>query len=399
MFKVRGEFTDVVWRLYSLPLLRRALSISYSQTDDMGLLEWATHLEDLEDEASATTKSNAIKDLAKVLEVTHFTPQLFNTLWICPLAQIKYHISRKSHTLPETRESSKDFWSRNACQMVRQFREGYDREPQKPGAHYHYEEDREPPKMIEIAPELAEGIKKDEIRARARDGDICVLTEQSRTKVAHMIPYSILSGSYDARERIHRSLRPFWGEDAFKEAFALLDYNKKYKTTPLPEQDRIENMITLDYKVVELLKQGLIALKPLSPTADGKSITLELWWLSTTPTTPRPGYRYGSEVDAATKPAAMKRGQFSSVDGVYLAKMVDMNTGKCEALRSGDRFEVTTKDPETHPLPSYHLLELAWCLQRISGMSRGAEYHDFLYDEENDDEYYERIEAEREECS
>lgn len=363
----------------------------------MGLLEWTDYVQDLQDEASATTRSNLIQDLARRLEVTHLTPQLFNTLWVCPLARIKYLISRKSLTIPEMREFFRDAWNQSACRMVRQFREGYDREPRNPGALYHDEEEREPPKMIEIAPELVAEIKGDEIRARARDGDVCVLTQQSRTKVAHTIPYSIFYGSDIARERIFTPLRRFWGEDAFKDAFALLSYKQKHDATPLPQQDRIENMITLDHEVVKLLKQGLIALKPLSPSADRKSIFLELWWLSEIPTTPK--RKHEEQVHVSRIPAIMKRGQSSSVAGAYLAKMVDMNTGTCEALLNGDRFEVTTTNPETHPLPSYHLLELAWCLQRISGMSRGAEYYDDRHDEQDEDEYFARIKAEREECS
>lgn len=114
---------------------------------------------------------------------------------------------------------------------------------------------------------------------------------------------------------------------------------------------------------------------------------LELWFQQKTLQNDK------GDIDVTTTPS-IDRNQCYGENGVRLMKLVDVEKGECRLLVNGAQFTLTTEDPETHPLPNYHLLELAWCLQRMSGMSRGVEYYD---DEEEEDEYFERIEAEREE--
>ena len=51
--------------------------------------------------------------------------------------------------------------------------------------------------------------------------------------------------------------------------------------------------------------------------------------------------------------------------------------GQRREIESGEIFELTTNNPETHPLPSWELLEMQWFLQRVVAMSGAAGWPQF----------------------
>ena len=119
--------------------------------------------------------------------------------------------------------------------------------------------------------------------------------------------------------------------------------------------------------------KGLFALKPLEFSWDRKELTVQFFWQV-------PGnYDIGSRIDLLTEPTSSEG--LKIVAGHFLCRL--KNDGSTRAIRSGETFTFTTRDPKTLPLPSLELLEMQWFLQRLVGMC-GAAGWPIL--EDNDDD-------------
>jgi hypothetical protein len=83
-----------------------------------------------------------------------------------------------------------------------------------------------------------------------------------------------------------------------------------------------------------------------------------------------------SDVDLLTPPLS-----FEGLESGSHIKLFHLPTNR--QICSGDTISITTKDPETWPLPDYGLLELQWILHRVAAMSGAVEIYD---DFDNDDD-------------
>lgn len=368
-----------------------------------------THARDVQGQEALAAKSQAIQELAKLLGVTALPPMLFNTLWVCPLTRVQHFIIVLTHN--DEGERKEWFVTRvqKSGRMIQQFRRIWSEEKSQSEVPSEANSEASSPlnalapiEAQEDSPSPAKRIKLDSVptesgrtaetnsakrKAKVRDNDRCVITNELFPEVAHIIPYSVLIGAEDGREHLWDGLDSFYGKDYFIKALEIFGNEEDRRNLSLQGHDCVENMICFDHKVHLYSNNGFIAFKPHPPSPDGKSMILELWFQQKT------SQNDEGDIDVTTTPS-IDRNQRYGENSAHLMKLVDVEKGECRILVNGDQFTLTTKDPETHPLPRYHLLELAWCLQRMSGMSRGVEYYD---DEEEEDEYSESFEAWREE--
>lgn len=60
------------------------------------------------------------------------------------------------------------------------------------------------------------------------------------------------------------------------------------------------------------------------------------------------------------------------------------NGDQDRCISSGDIITITTEDPETHPLPSFELLQMQWVLNRLVAISGAADVTDEELDDDGD---------------
>jgi hypothetical protein len=131
-----------------------------------------------------------------------------------------------------------------------------------------------------------------------------------------------------------------------------------------------ENLITLSPSAHAYWTKALFALKPLSVTADGKSMDVQLFWLR--------AYKRLQTIPLMTRPE-LPDGLKGSVGNVKL-----FNHLTDQKLCSGDIITLQTDDPENKPLPSKDLLEMQWLLHRLTALSGGAKAIPTYYNSDDD---------------
>jgi len=78
--------------------------------------------------------------------------------------------------------------------------------------------------------------------------------------------------------------------------------------------------------------------------------------------------------------------RLDSTDTKTLAWTEFSHPPKLIPLFSGARFTFTTTDPDERPLPSKHLLEMQWALQRVTAMAAAEEqFYEGSYDDSMSD--------------
>lgn len=143
-----------------------------------------------------------------------------------------------------------------------------------------------------------------------------------------------------------------------------------------------ENLITLTSTVHDLWGAAFFALKLLELSSNQKSLKIQFFWL-------RQHRRVRGGAFPATKP---------SFPGGLNALPENIRLWNCKNLapiHSGDFITLHTDSPDTHPLPSFELLEMQWFLHRVAALSAAADVYDDEFDE--DDGVCEWIENEDEE--
>lgn len=116
----------------------------------------------------------------------------------------------------------------------------------------------------------------------------------------------------------------------------------------------------------------MFALRPISMSDDCKELAVQFYWQ------PRPSHGRFDSVSIVKSPRSSR--DLVQVGGNVLA--IASNDTTVEIIKSGDTLIFRTTDPNTHPLPSFELLEMQWHLQRIVSMSGAAG----IYDDEDDDD-------------
>ncbi|KAH8434159.1 uncharacterized protein LDX57_011797 [Aspergillus melleus] len=121
-------------------------------------------------------------------------------------------------------------------------------------------------------------------------------------------------------------------------------------TTCIPQ-----HLISLSPNLYHIWSKGLCAFKPISVSADQKELEIEFHWL--------PREAHGPLDDVNLDQTPLSSAGLEGVDGAYL------HAFKGPLIKTGDRFLLTTENPETHPLPSFPLLEMSFKLSWIVSLS------------------------------
>lgn len=138
-----------------------------------------------------------------------------------------------------------------------------------------------------------------------------------------------------------------------------------------------EHLITMAPDVHRMWSRGLFALKPISLSDDRKELLLQFFWQKS-----YDGIAKQTHLDLMLPPVSQDVGQ-----GLGDAYVLDRKIGEdIFRFMTGDKFVITTNDPETHPLPSFDLLEMQWYVNRVVGMCVGAGPEDEAVEEEGSDD-------------
>ncbi|KAJ9312472.1 hypothetical protein DTO271D3_7333 [Paecilomyces variotii] len=212
--------------------------------------------------------------------------------------------------------------------------------------------------------------------AKERD-QMCVLTKATVYQVAHIYPHSLIHAS--PRRSIDAAVPGFWKLlDAFFDTERIDKWRSEIfrdPTDPSKASDGCFNMICINSQAHELWNRGFFALKPISLSDDKKTLVLEFHWQ------PRPNHSQFDTVDILKCPGSSEG--LDSVEDNDLTTRIG-NGNKRRFIKTGDRFELRTDNPFTHPLPSWDLLDMQWRLTRVVSMSGAADVYDD--DDDNDDD-------------
>jgi hypothetical protein len=216
------------------------------------------------------------------------------------------------------------------------------------------------------------------LKAKERDGKMCVLTGSGLVEVAHIYPFSQLKypeeDTFGARHIFWDHLKNFWPEEKVTTWIAQLFPRGLCRTG----DERVDNQITLSRDAHGLWNRGAFALKPISISDDKTTLEVQFFWQKRQANTKpamslliMPYSTRGLEQDDTTTDAGINVLHDERRQGVK--------------IKSGDVFELKTDDVAQQPLPSFQLLELQWFLTRVVGMA-GAAFPDDLDSEYDSDE-------------
>jgi hypothetical protein len=142
---------------------------------------------------------------------------------------------------------------------------------------------------------------------------------------------------------------------------------------------RVDNLLSLNAHVQRCWTMGHFAFEPIprNPDDEDRKQSIIFHWL--------PTIKHSSMITAETHPEHEESPADSS-SGVPTGRRIYREDG--ERIRSGERIDMTTNDPQRLPLPSYGLLRLQWDMQRLLHLSAGAEPLELSDDSDDDDDGY-----------
>ncbi|KAF7125444.1 hypothetical protein CNMCM5793_001622 [Aspergillus hiratsukae] len=207
--------------------------------------------------------------------------------------------------------------------------------------------------------------------AKERDGGMCVVTGREEVQVCHILPSCLLKKKKPTD--LTRSIPDMWtmlslffdNDDVIKWKNAVSP-NLSEPTDSIPQ-----NLICLSSSVQEDWAEGYCAFKPLRESE--RELECEFHWL------PREGHGPTDNVDLSKHP--------SSTAGLSSSAGRFSHTFEGDRIESGFRFVLKTTDPETHPLPSFTLLQMSWKLSRILALSAAAVEDPDLDDDDESETY------------
>ena len=211
--------------------------------------------------------------------------------------------------------------------------------------------------------------------AKERDLQRCVLTGGSVFQVAHIFPHCLINPRKPSN--LDASIPEFWKMlDFFFEADRLNRWRAEMFSDPSNQNvaiDGCHNLICLNALSHDLWVRGLFALRPVSLSNDRTELVVQFYWQ------PRASHGQFDAVGLLKRP-------ISSKDLIHVERnfISVINEGGTETtpIKSGDTFIFKTTNPDTHPLPSFQLLDMQWHLNRIVAMCGASE----IYDSDNDDD-------------
>lgn len=171
--------------------------------------------------------------------------------------------------------------------------------------------------------------------------------------MAHIFPHYLISER--PQTNLDASIPSFWKLlHFFFEPDRLNRWRAeifKDPSNPTKASDGCHNMICLSPMAHSLWARGLFALRPVSMSNDCKELTVQFYWEST------PSHGRFDSVDILESPDSSR--DLVQVGGNILAIGGDNNTAStAQVIKSGDTFVFQTTNPNTHPLPSFELLEM-----------------------------------------
>jgi hypothetical protein len=172
----------------------------------------------------------------------------------------------------------------------------------------------------------------------------------------------------------------FWNKDRIER------WKKEIFRNPQNPETGVEscfNLICLNPTAHDMWNLGVFALKPLNLSDDKKKLDIQFFW--------QPAYKHqlGDRVDLLKIPKSSKGLSQGAVwerrqNGRELIPYEVAIGHPPRYIQSGDTFTLATDDPIHKPLPSWELLEMQWCLQRITAMSGAAGTPNFDLNDDDD---------------
>lgn len=184
--------------------------------------------------------------------------------------------------------------------------------------------------------------------------------------MAHIYAYSLGQRDESLQAGFWRRLRFFWSEERVRSwAQAVLGP----AGTEIPQ-----NLITLSPTLHKLWGLSRFALKPMELSSDMKTLRVQFFWL------PRNTFMKDHKTLTVTDPPSWVNHDDASP---LNCKLFNSRTEK--KICSGDVITFETKNPITHPLPSWELLDMQWVLHRVVALSGAAEAseEDLDFDDES----------------
>ncbi|KAL4790990.1 hypothetical protein BDV19DRAFT_371441 [Aspergillus venezuelensis] len=190
---------------------------------------------------------------------------------------------------------------------------------------------------------------------------MCLLTQISgkAIDVAHIYPFALGHPNQSHRKRmLWDTLRHFWSEAK------VLAWEKAISGSLGTEN--VSNLRCLMTYVHCLWGTSASALKPLAASDDGKEMSVVFYWLEQA--------LYSQDCNLQDAPTMPKDNDRVRNESFVLVDSLERLDGR--RIVSGDVMTFRTENPETHPLPSYQLLEMQWFLTRDAALSGVAELVD-----------------------
>ena len=188
-------------------------------------------------------------------------------------------------------------------------------------------------------------------------------------QVAHIFPYSMLNEPSNPSPA--KRTPDFWGLlENFWDADRIARWKREIFPDPHDPKTGVDGcfkLICLRADIHSLWNKGFFALKPLELSNDRKKLTVQFFWQ------PQYNHRLADCIDLLKEPASSKGlNEVKRLEilpnGTRTEKPYYLSTHQGQ-IQSEDIFCLTTDDPEIRPLPSWHLLEMQWFLQRLTAMS------------------------------
>ncbi|CAK7274727.1 hypothetical protein SEPCBS119000_006321 [Sporothrix epigloea] len=204
------------------------------------------------------------------------------------------------------------------------------------------------------------------IRAKARDGNVCLLTGTENPEAAHIYPFSAGLKRESTQIDHIATLASFWGQeraDAWRSQF------RSSRVTESPK-----NLLSLNNQIHFWWGAGRLALRPMQ-TLDPCTIKVQLHWLRR----------------SARRPTMLSNGSLDDISALCGGGTDFESWGRPPVahrksglpLETGQIFTIRADDPQD--LPSFELLEMQWDLLRIAAMSGAAEAQDEGWAEDEED--------------
>ncbi|KAJ5613217.1 hypothetical protein N7510_006411 [Penicillium lagena] len=331
-------------------------------------------------EAVEQERRPLIDKLAKLLELDHVDPATWACFWLADVTNLQQlvkmaedgdaHILLFSLSGPHNNHLAK-MWS-GRSQFTRTLVPKSQR-PSIPRRERSKSPAKSPAKGSQPSKTIAPGgprllpvyqVRSEHVKdaCKKRDNDACVITHSTFiTEVAHIYPYALGQNEGTPEQtRFWATLRLFWDGTkiaSWKNALAR------------DGTETCANMLCLSPDAHREWGRGFFSIEPVELSEDKKTLTTRFW-------------RFPPKADANAS---------IHPDGL---KLYDRTTDR--PIFSGDRVIMRTDDPDILPLPSLHLLQLQWILNRVVALSGAAE--EFLWDSDDfGSELEEELEEEREE--